>query len=80
MTLRGHHNCIWSVAFSPISSTLITGSDDGTIKLWHYDTGECIKTLRSERLYERMNIAHVKGLAETQKISLKALGAIEEEQ
>jgi WD40 repeat protein/transcriptional regulator with XRE-family HTH domain len=78
--LRGHRNCIWSVAFSANSGTLITGSDDGTIKLWRTETGECLKTLRSERLYERLNIAHVKGLTEAQKTSLKALGAIEEEQ
>jgi WD40 repeat protein/transcriptional regulator with XRE-family HTH domain len=78
--LQGHRNCIWSVAFSSNSSTLITGSDDGTIKLWRTETGECLKTLRSERLYERLNIAHAKGLTEAQMISLKALGAIEEEQ
>lgn len=78
--LQGHRNCIWSVAFSSNSSTLITGSDDGAIKLWRTDTGECLKTLRSERLYERLNIAGAKGLSDAQKISLKALGAIEEVQ
>jgi hypothetical protein len=41
-------------------------------------TGECLKTLRSDRPYERMNITGVKGLTEAQKATLKALGAVED--
>jgi hypothetical protein len=33
--------------------------------------------LRAERPYERMDISGVKGLTEAQKVSLRALGAIE---
>jgi WD40 repeat protein len=76
--LHGHSSCIWSVAFSPVESTIASGSDDGTIKLWNTDTGECITTLRSDRPYERMNIVGAKGLTEAQKTSLKMLGAIED--
>jgi len=35
--------------------------------------------LRNEMFYERMNIAHTKGLTGAQKLSLTALGAIEVE-
>jgi len=41
-------------------------------------TDECLKTLRSDRPYERMNITGVKGLTEAQKATLKALGAVEQ--
>ena len=33
-TLKGHNSGIWSVAFSPDSQTIATGSNDGIIKLW----------------------------------------------
>src|SRR5262249_7636513 len=33
-TLRGHTNTIWSVAFAPDGATVVTGSWDGTAKLW----------------------------------------------
>jgi hypothetical protein len=39
--------------------------------------GRFLATLRSDRLYERMNIAGVTGLTEAQKATLKALGAVE---
>jgi WD40 repeat protein len=57
---------------------IASSSDDGTIKLWGVDTGACIKTLQSDRPYERMNITHARGLTEAQKTSLKMLGAIED--
>jgi len=41
-------------------------------------TVECLKTLRADRPYERMNITGVKGLTEAQKATLKALEAIEQ--
>ena len=59
---------------------LASSSDDGTIKLWDIQTALCLKTLISERPYERMNIAHVQGLTEAQKANLEALGAIEEQE
>ncbi|MEH1970931.1 MULTISPECIES: WD40 repeat domain-containing protein [unclassified Nostoc] len=39
-------NWVRSVAFSPDSKTLISSSQDKTIKLWDVLTGECLKTLR----------------------------------
>jgi WD40 repeat protein len=66
------------VAFNPDGSTLVSGSRDETIKLWDVRTGECFKTLRPDRPYERMNITGVTGLTEAQKASLRALGAVGE--
>jgi WD40 repeat protein len=56
---------------------LVSGSQDETIKLWNPTTGECLKTLRVDRLYEGMNIQGATGLTAAQKATLKTLGAIE---
>jgi WD40 repeat protein len=84
-TLQGHTNLIWSVAFSPLTKgetegryLLASGSQDETIKLWEIKTGECLKTLRPDRPYEGMNLMGVKGLTEAQRVTLKALGGVEE--
>jgi WD40 repeat protein len=58
---------------------LASGSKDETIKLWDVSTGECLKTLRSNRPYEGMNITGVTGLTSAQKATLLALGAVEDE-
>jgi WD40 repeat protein len=78
-TLQGHTDRIWSIAFSPDGMILASGSHDGSIKLWDVHMGTLLHTLRSERPYERMNIAHVRGLTSTQIAALKALGAVEDE-
>lgn len=77
-TFQGHLNRIRAVAFSP-DARMVASSSDGMIKLWDIQTGECFKTLRSDRPYERMNITGVTGITEAQRASLKALGAIEDE-
>jgi len=55
----------------------MSGSHDETIKLWDVRTGECLKTLRADRLYEGMNIRGAQGLTAAQQATLKALGAVE---
>ena len=75
--LRDHTGWIRSVAFSPRGDLFASGSGDETIKIWDLKTGQCIRTLRSDRPYEGMNITGVKGLTETEKATLKALGAVE---
>ena len=74
----GHGDWVRSVAFSPDGQTLATGSQDETIKLWDVLTGERLKTMRSPRPYEGMNITEVTGLTEAQLTTLKALGAVED--
>jgi WD40 repeat protein len=85
-TLTGHTNLAWTVAFSPVGNNLsasdyilASGSQDETIRLWNSSTGECIRTLKADKPYEHMNIANIKGLTEAQKMTLKALGAIEDD-
>jgi WD40 repeat protein len=76
-TLSGHMGEVWAIAFSPDGKMLASGGTDQTIKLWDVATGECITTLRAPRLYEQMNITGATGLTAAQKLTLKALGAIE---
>lgn len=76
-TLHEHTDCIWSAEFSPDGQSIVSGSADGAIKLWDVQTGHCFNTLRSPGPYEDMNITGVTGLTEAQKLSLKALGAVQ---
>ncbi|MCC5645178.1 hypothetical protein LC607_19980 [Nostoc sp. CHAB 5824] len=76
-TLSGHTRWVWSVGFSPDGHTVVSCSEDETIKIWDVETGECLKTLRSKNPYEGMNITSIAGLTESQKDTLKALGAVE---
>ena len=78
-TLCEHANGVWSVTFDAAGQLLASGSEDETVKLWDINTGQCVKTLRSGGPYEGMNITGITGLTETQKKSLKALGAVDEE-
>jgi len=75
--LTGHSNSVWSVVFNPMNGTLASGGDDGDIRIWDVHAGKCLKTFKNEMFYENMNIAYAKGLTDAQKLSLKALGAIE---
>ena len=78
-----------SLAFSPdisLSSReseknqnqiLASSSQNGLIKLWQVDTGECLRVIRPTRLYESMDITGTKGLTIAQQETLKVLGAVE---
>ncbi|MBW4591655.1 MAG: pentapeptide repeat-containing protein [Brasilonema angustatum HA4187-MV1] len=76
-TLKGHNNGVRSVVFSFDGRNLYSASQDGAIKQWDVTSGECLKTLIATRPYEGMNIKGVTGLTESQKKTLKELGAIE---
>jgi len=43
--LTGHEDKVTSVAFSPDGKTVLSGSDDNTLKLWEVATGREIRTL-----------------------------------
>lgn len=77
--LEGHNSAVWSVAFTPDGKTLISSSNDETIKFWDVESGVCLDTIRPERIYEGTNITGVTGLTPAQKLTLIALGAIEEQ-
>lgn len=45
-TLTGHRSPITSVVFHPVFSILASASEDTTIKIWDYETGEFERTLK----------------------------------
>ena len=44
-----HEDAVTSLAFSPGTTTFVTGSADKTLKIWDYRTGACEKTLLGHR-------------------------------
>src|SRR3954464_9219891 len=47
--LDGHEDFVRSVAFSPDGKTLVSGSDDRTVKLWDVATGKENATLKGHK-------------------------------
>ena len=45
LSLSGHNDSVWSVAFSPDECMLASSGDDHTIRLWKLTTGECLGIL-----------------------------------
>ena len=71
-----HSNYVFCVVQSPTDCILASGSADQIVRLWDIKTGECLKTLKTPRLYEGMNITGAYGLTTAQKSTLIALGAL----
>lgn len=49
LTLSGHGSDVVSVAFSPDGKRILSGSLDGTLKIWNAGTGEETTTLRGHK-------------------------------
>ena len=80
MTMReGHHTAVQSLRVSPDGHLLASCGDDNSINIWDLQSTELLRTLRSDRPYERLDITGVKGLTEAQKATLRTLGAVEDE-
>ena len=65
------------VQLSTNGALVISGSADGTAKLWQAGSGYLFRTLRPDRPYERRNISGLIGVTDAQRTALLALGAIE---
>jgi non-specific serine/threonine protein kinase len=78
-TLEGHTGLVRGVALSGDGRLLASGSADGTVRLWEAATGACLRVLRAERRYERMDVTGMTGVTEAQRAALLALGALEGE-
>ncbi|WP_250121181.1 caspase family protein [Chroococcidiopsis sp. CCMEE 29] len=49
-TIFEHSKTVWSLAFSPNNQLLASSSGDKTIKLWHLQSGELLRTFSGEHL------------------------------
>ncbi|MBW4561527.1 MAG: hypothetical protein KME32_10310 [Mojavia pulchra JT2-VF2] len=52
-TILGHSGSIYTVALTPDGKYIISGSDDKTIKVWNWQTGEEVRTLAGHDDYVR---------------------------
>ena len=52
------------------------GGIDGTVRLWKVSSGACLRVLRAEHRYERLDITGLARVTETQRAALLALGAV----
>ena len=77
-SLNGHTGPVNSVSFSVDGFILISGDDDGSVRLWDVQTRECFAVFQIPRPYEGTNITGVQGLTEAQRASMIALGAVDE--
>ena len=37
---------VWSVAFSPDGQSVVSGSEDNTVRLWSVESGELLQTMK----------------------------------
>ena len=68
---------VWSVALSGDGRVLASGGDDGVVRVWDPSSGECVRALRADRRYERLDITGATGITDAQRSTLLALGAID---
>nr|MBE5724364.1 putative ribosome biogenesis protein BOP1-like protein [Cucujiformia] len=45
---KGHTDMIRTISTDKIGQYLLSGSDDGTVKIWEVNTGRCLKTIKTD--------------------------------
>ena len=68
---------VLGVSLSRSGELVASGGDDGWVRLWDARSGECMRALRSDRHYQRLDITGLTGVTNAQRTALLALGAIE---
>lgn len=76
-TLAQHESWVVSLAFDNTSRLLYSASADETVKVWTNDDYSYVRDVVIDKLYEGITISGVKGLTESERVSLLHLGAIE---
>lgn len=49
-TFKGHGDAVGAVVFSPDSRSVISGGDDGNIRIWSVETGAVVRTIETPKV------------------------------
>jgi WD40 repeat protein/transcriptional regulator with XRE-family HTH domain len=77
LTMQDSIGSVLGVSLSRSGELVASGGDDGWVRLWDARSGECMRALRSDRHYQRLDITDLTGVTNAQRTALLALGAIE---
>jgi WD40 repeat protein/transcriptional regulator with XRE-family HTH domain len=75
LTLAPYAGAIWGMALSADRRLVACCTGDGAVRTWDVNSGAVLRTFRSDRLYERMDIHGLSGVTDAQTAALRALGA-----